>query len=164
MGIIWARTEMPATNIVFDKVNVSGDQNFCLYNVSGAKFIDSKITVTATSNSFALFNAQVIITNSAPTNTLFTFSGLTTNGYGNSLAFYNALGSLKITNVLDDGPLTLSASTLAVSNNLTLFPQTILNYTLGTNTTQGRRDRQPQHSAARTTFPLARASPTAFTH
>jgi hypothetical protein len=77
-----------------------------------------------------------VITNSAPTNTLFTFEGLTTNGYGNSLAFYNALGSLKNTNAFDDGPLTLSASTFTVSNNLTLFPNTVLNFTPGTNTTK----------------------------
>jgi hypothetical protein len=136
VGIIWARTEMPATNIVFDKVNITGDRNFCLYNVSGAKFIDSKITVSATSNTFALFNSQFIITNSVPTNTLFTFDGLTTNGYGNSFSFYNAQGSLKNTNVFNTGPLTISASTLAVSNNLKLFPSTVLNYTLGTNTTE----------------------------
>jgi len=133
VGIIWARTEMPATNIVFNKINLTGDRNFCLYNVSGAQFIDSKITVSATSNTFALFNAQVIISNSVPTNTLFTFAGLTTNGYGNSFAFYNAQASLKDTNAFDDGPLTLGASTFTVSNNLTLFPSTVLNYVLDTN-------------------------------
>jgi polygalacturonase len=133
VGIIWARTEMPATNIVFNQFNVTGDRNFCLYNVSGAQFIDSKITVSATSNTFALFNAQVTITNSAPTNTLFTFDGLTTNGYGNSFALYNAQASLKKTNVFDHGPLTIGGSKLTVSNNLVLFPTTTLNYVLGTN-------------------------------
>jgi polygalacturonase len=136
VGIIWARTEMPATNIVFNKINITGDRNFCLYNVSGAQFIDSKITVSATSNTFALYNAQVIVTNSAPTNTLFTFNGLTTNGYGNSLALYNARASLKNTNVIDDGPLTIADSTLTVSNNFMLFPSTVLNYTLDTNANQ----------------------------
>ena len=136
VGLVWARTEMPATNLVFNKVNLTGDRNFCLYNVSGAQFIDCDINTSAKTNTFALFNTQVTITNSAPTNNLFTFDGLTTNGYGNSLRFYNALGSLKNTNVFDDGPLTLSASTLTVSNNLTLFPTTVLNYILGTNTTK----------------------------
>jgi polygalacturonase len=133
VGIIWARTEMPATNIVFNKINVTGDRNFCLYNVSGAQFIDSKITVSTTSNTFALFNAQVIVTNSSPTANRVTFDGLTTNGYGSSFAFYNAQASLKNTNVFDDGPLTIGGSKLTVSNNLTLFPTTILNYILGTN-------------------------------
>ena len=134
VGIIWARTEMPATNIVFNKVNLTGDRNFCLYNVSGAQFIDCNVKVSASTTTFTLYDAQVIITNSAPTNTLFTFDGLTTNGYNSTLALYNAQASLKNTNAFDDGPLTLSASTLTVSNNLKLFPTTKLNYTLGTNT------------------------------
>jgi polygalacturonase len=134
VGMIWARTELPATNIIFNRVNVTGDRNFCLYNVSGAQFIDSKINVSANSNTFALFNAQVIVTNSAPTNTLFTFDGLTTNGYGNSLAFYNARASLKNTNAFDNGPLTIADSILTISNNFMLFPSTVLNFTLDPNT------------------------------
>jgi len=136
IGIIWARTEMPATNIVFNQVNIAGDRSFDLYNVSGAQFINCNLKPSATSNTFAVYHAQVILTNSAPTNTLFTFNGLTTNGYGNGFAFFNSQASLMNTNVLDDGPLTLSASTLTVSNNLMLFPTTALNYTLGTNLAQ----------------------------
>jgi polygalacturonase len=134
IGIIWARTEMPATNIVFNKVNITGNRNFCLYNVSGAQFIDCNLNPSATSNTFAMFNAQIIVTNSAPTNTLFTFAGLTTNGYGNGFTFYNAQASTKTTNAFGAGPLTLAASTFIVSNSLTLFPATTLNYVLGTNT------------------------------
>lgn len=133
VGILWARTEMPATNIVFNKINLTGDRNFCLYNVSGAQFIDSKISVSPSYPTFALFNAQVIITNSAPAGTQDTFDGLATNGYGDGFSLYDALGSLVNTNVFNQGPLTLSASTLTVSNNLTLYPPTILNYALGTN-------------------------------
>ena len=136
VGIIWARTEMPATNIVFDKVNVTGNRNFELYNVAGAQFIDSTITCSANTNTFALFNAQIIVSNSAPTNILFSSDGLTTNGYGNAFAFYNARASLRNTNVLDDGPLTLSGSTLTVSNDLMLGGDGLVNFTLGTNTTQ----------------------------
>jgi polygalacturonase len=136
IGIVWARTELSATNIVFNKVNLTGDEPFDLYNVSGAQFIDCNFKVSAGYPTFELFNAQTVITNSAPTNTPFTFDGLTTNGYGNSLALYNAQGSLQNTNALDDGPLTLSASTLTVSNNLTLFPATLLNFTLSTNATK----------------------------
>lgn len=133
IGIIWARTEMPATNIVFNKVKVTGNRSFDLYNVSGAQFIDCNLNVSATSNMFALFNAQPIITNSAPANALSTFDGLTTNGYVNSLAFYNASGSLKNTNAFGTGPLTLAASIFTVSNSLILSPATVLNFTLGTN-------------------------------
>ena len=133
IGIIWARTEMPATNIVFKKVNITGDRSFDLYNVSGAQFIDCHFQPSATSNTFALFNAQVLITNSTPTTSLFTLDGLTTNGYGNSFALYNANAALANTNVFDNGPLTLADGTFAVSNDLTLFPATVLNFILGTN-------------------------------
>ena len=134
VGIIWSRTEMPATNIVFDKINLTGDQDFCLYNVSGAQFIDSKITVSANATAFTLFNAQVIVTNSAPTNTLFTFDGLAADGYGNGFAFYNALASLEDTNALAlDSYVTLGAATFTVSNSLALSPANTLNFVLGTN-------------------------------
>ena len=135
IGIVWARTEMPATNIIFNKVNITGDESFDLYNVTGAQFIDCNLKTSAGQNSILLYNATAVITNSAPTNTLFTFDGVTTNGYGNSLQFYNAVGTLKNTNAFDDGPLTLAASTFTVSNNLALRPTTVLNYLLGTNAT-----------------------------
>ena len=136
IGLIWARTELPATNIIFNKVNVTGNRNFDLYNVVGAQFIDCNLAVSAKSNTFALFDAQPIISNSAPSSTLFTFDGLTTNGYGNTLALYSAQGALSNTNALDKGPLTLSASTFTVSNDLSLVPSTVLNFTLSTNTTR----------------------------
>ena len=134
VGLIWARTELPATNIVFNKVNLTGNESFGLYNISGAQFIDCNLKVSATSNTFALFNAQLIVTNSAFATNLIMLDGLTTNGYGNSLAFYNARASLKNTNVFDDGPLTLADSTLTISNNFMLFPSTVLNFTLDPNT------------------------------
>ena len=136
VGILWARKEMPATNIIFSKINVTGDRNFCLYNVSGVQFIDSTINVSANTNTFALYNAQVIVSNSVPTNTLFSFNGIATNGVGNGLTLYNARGSLNNTNVLSSGPVTLGASILQVSNNLALYPGSALSYTLGTNATQ----------------------------
>jgi len=136
IGIIWARTEMPATNIVFDKVTLTGDRSFDLYNVKGAQFIDCNLTNSTGTTNFEIFNAQAIITNSVPINTHFSFDGLTTNGYDNILSFYNMTGLLKNTNTVGVSPLTLSASTLSVLNNLNLSPATILNYTLGTNTTK----------------------------
>jgi len=90
--------------------------------------------VSATSNTFALFNAQVIVTNSVFTTNLVTLDGLTTNGYGNSFAFYNTLASLKNTNVFDDGPLTLADSILTISNNFALSTSTVLNYVLDSST------------------------------
>lgn len=132
-GIIWGRPELPVTNVILSHVNITASQPFDIYNASGIQFVDLQINLPAGVTNFLLYNAQIIVSNSVPTNTLFTFDGLTTNGYGNSFAFYNAQASLKNTNVFDDGPLTLSASTLTVSNNLALFPTTTLNFTLGTN-------------------------------
>ena len=119
IGIIWARTELPATNIVFDQVQaVAGNRNFCsLQRGAARQFIDCNLEVSPGTTTFALFNAQAIITNSAPTNTLFTFAGITTNGYQNSLSFYNAARPAGgATNTLG-GPLTLAASTFTVSND-----------------------------------------------
>ncbi len=130
-AIIWARTEMPATNIVFNRVNISASRPFEIYNASGVQLTDSQ--VTGNNTNLWLFNAQVIISNSVPTNALFTLDGLTTNGYGNNFVVFNARASLKNTNCFDNGPLTLGAGTFIVSNNLTLFPTTTLNFILGTN-------------------------------
>jgi polygalacturonase len=130
-GIIWARTELPATNIVFNRVNLTADNGFDIYNAAGVQFVDCNLTARNGGGQIMLFDAQATVTNSAPTNTLFTFDGITTNGYGSTLALYNANGSLSNTNAFDDGPLTLSAGTFTVNNNLTLFPSTVLNYTLG---------------------------------
>jgi polygalacturonase len=136
IGILWARTELPMTNIVFNRVNITGDRSFDLYNVSGAQFIDCNLKCSNTTNTFQLYNAQAVITNSAPTNTVFNFDGLTTNGYTSSLSLYNAVGALKNTNAFGAGPLTLSASTFSITNNLNLSPDTVVNFTLGTNATK----------------------------
>jgi polygalacturonase len=137
VGIIWARTEMPATNIVFDKINLTGYENFCLYNVSGAQFIDSTINVSSSPTKFTMFHAGIIITNSAPTNTLATFNGFTTNGYGNSFSLYNASSGLDNTNVMDlNSAITVSAATFAISNNVTLTRSNTLNFVLGTNASE----------------------------
>jgi polygalacturonase len=134
IGIIWARTEMPATNIVFNKVKVTGDRSFDLYNVYGAQFIDCNLKASANSNTFSMFDGHTVITNSVPTNTLFTFNGLTTNGYNNSISLYSAVGATRDTNVLS-GPLTLAGSRFTVTNDLTLALGSVVNFTLGTNST-----------------------------
>ena len=144
VGYIWARTEMPATNIVFNKVKIVGNarsESFWLYNVSGVQFIDSSIDFASVSpygkHTFALFNAQTTISNSVPEKTTFTFSGLTTNisghPYANSLALCNARAALQNTNTFDSGLYTLSGSTLSVTNDLSLASDSVINFVLGTN-------------------------------
>lgn len=134
IGIIWARTEIPATNIIFNNVRVTGDRSFDLYNVYGAQFIDCNLTASATSNTFSMFDGQSLVSNSLPTNTLFTFNGLTTNGYSIGLSLNNAIGATRDTNVLS-GPLALSGSVFTVTNSVTLASNSVVNFTVGTNAT-----------------------------
>jgi hypothetical protein len=133
-GIIWARMEVPATNILLSHVNITASKSFDVYNARGFQFADSQIIVPNGTTTFLLYNAQLIITNSVFATNLVTLDGLTTNGYGNSLAFYNAQASLQNTNAIDDGPVTLADSILTISNNFMLFPSTVLNYVLDPNT------------------------------
>lgn len=139
--MVWGLPQMNVSNVVFQNVTLSSAKTAEIFNARGIQFIDTRLNYPAGTNGFDLFNADVIITNSAPTNTLFAFNGSMTNAYGNtnvlanSLSFFNALGTLKNTNAFDDGPLTLAASTFTVSNSLTLPPTTILNFMPGTNAT-----------------------------
>jgi len=133
-GIIWARMEVPASNILLSHVNITASKSFDVYSARGCQFADSKIMVTNSNNTFLLYNAELIVTNSEFATNLVTLDGLTTNGYGNSLAFYNARASLINTNALDDGPLTMADSLFIVSNSFTLFPGTVLNFALDPNT------------------------------
>jgi hypothetical protein len=133
-GIIWARKEVPATNIIFNHVNISGPQPFDVYSAKEIQFIDCQITPPAGSNTFLIYNSDVTISNSLPSANLVSFDGLSTNGYGSSLAVYNAQASLVNTNVFDAGPLALGGSTLTVSNHLNLDTASMVNFTLGTNT------------------------------
>lgn len=136
IGFLWARTEAPATNIIFNKVKITGDRSFDLYNVNGAQFIDCNFTVTRGTNIFTMFNSQAIVTNSNPSNFLFSLDGLTTNGYANAISLCNAQAGLKNTNVLGIPTVALNGSVLTVSNNLDLSTGALLNFALGTNSAQ----------------------------
>ena len=131
-GIIWGRPEMCVSNFVLDHVNITASKYFNVYNARGVQFIDSRITATTLTN-FGLFNADLTVTNRSPSTNFVLVDGICTNGYGNSLAFYNGPASLSDTNVLANSRVTLAASTLTVSNNLTLPAANVFNYVLGTN-------------------------------
>lgn len=132
--ILWPRTELPGTNIVFDDVNITAYEPVEIYNASGVQFIDSQFAMPPGVSTYELFDAQIIVSNSAPTGTLQTIAGLTTNGYANTLALFNGNASFQNTNVFANSPFTLGSGTLTVSNNLSLS-STVLNYYLGTNPT-----------------------------
>ena len=85
---------------------------------------------------YTFYDAQVTLTNSTLSPNLVTLDGITTNSYVNTLALYNAQATLSNTNVLGNSPvLSLGASTLTISNNLTVASSSVFNFALGTNST-----------------------------
>jgi polygalacturonase len=139
-GMIWGRTERPATNIVLCKLDITATgsyENFAIYNAKQIRVVDSKFKLNAsTYTNFWLYNAEVTFTNTSYNTNLISLYGVTTNSYSNLLAFYNSRATLRNTNLVDDGPLTIGDSTLTISNNFALIPSTVLNYVLDANTNQ----------------------------
>jgi polygalacturonase len=138
--MVWGLPEAPASHIVFRSVHITSASTLDpgVYNATNIQFVDCSFKLPAGVKTMQFWNAGLIFTNSPGSSTatnLWLLDGLTTNGIGNSLQFYNAPGSLANTNALDDGPLTLSASTFTVSNNLSLTPNNVVDFYLGTNGT-----------------------------
>lgn len=134
-GIIWGRTELPATNITLSRINITAPRSFDVYNAQKITFVDSQITVTNGGQpTFEFYNTQTTVTNSSPAVNLVTFDGLVTltNPLPNDLRFYNSQESLADTNVIATGPVTLGASTLSIGDDLDMSGSTALNYALGT--------------------------------
>jgi polygalacturonase len=128
-GMIWARTEVPATNITLIKLNITASGSFDLYNVRGARIVDSQVHV-GSSKSFALFNAQTTFTNSATGASTITLDGASVT---NSLALYNSAASLGDSTLFDANPITLAGSNLTDTTSLTLPASSIINFGLGSN-------------------------------
>ena len=134
-GMIWARSELPASNIVLSKLNITstdssaGDSAFALYNVRGVQVVDSQI-FPAGSKTFELFNSQVTFTNSATGDGTITLDGTSVT---NALAFYNQSASLSDSTIFGANPISLGGSALSDGTSLTLGATTPVNFTLGTN-------------------------------
>jgi polygalacturonase len=133
--LVWGLPDYPASNIVLRSVNITSSSTYVsgIYNATNLQFIDCSFGTLPGVNTMELWNANLVVTNSMAATNLVLLDGLTTNGIGNTLAFYNALGTLKNTNAIASGTITLGNSTLTVSNNLTLTPASPLNYVVGTN-------------------------------
>ena len=135
-GMIWPRTEWPATNILLDKLNITstdsaaGDSAFAIYNARGVSVLDSHIHM-AGGKSFEMFNAQVTFSNTATGASAITLDGAAVT---NALAFYNLSASLTDSSVFGADPISLGGAMLTVSNNLNLASASVLNFLLGTNT------------------------------
>ena len=129
-GLIWGRTEAPATNIILTKINITASANFKLYNANGLQIADSIITLTGGGDTFSIYNTRFTITNSAPVANVFSLDGLDGN---NSLGIFNTLASMNDPFAIGMNPLTLSASTLSDGASLTLPSNEVINFVLGTN-------------------------------
>jgi polygalacturonase len=126
-GIIWGRTELAVSNVVFNHVKITAARTFDIYNARGIQFIDSQIT--STGKTFTIWNADVICSNSAPAAPI-SFDGLASTS---ALALYNAPASMSSTDLFGINPLSLRGSTLANTGNLTLPGSSVINLDLGTN-------------------------------
>ncbi len=135
-GVIWGRKEAPVANVVLNHVTIKAPGTFNVYNAQGIEFIDSPITVPATTNTFNLYNAQITITNSAVVTNVVKLGGLAMPGTNNSMAFFNATAAITDTNMLGAPSITLGASTVTVSRTLSLGAGSTLNFALGTNTAE----------------------------
>lgn len=135
-GTIWGVPEMLVSNVTYIKVPISAGKSFNVLNARGIRFIDSPVSTPFGVNNFELYNAELIISNSAPVSILVTLDGFSTNGIGNTLSLYNAQAIVQNTNLFSPNPvITLGGSTLTVSNNLNLGGGSVLNFVLGTNPT-----------------------------
>jgi polygalacturonase len=138
-GMIWARTELPATNIILEKLNITatdsgaGNGSFALYNVSGVQVIDSQIKVAGSRKTFELFDAGVIFSNTATGANAISLDGLSVT---NALGFYNQSASLSDGTFFGANAISLGASTISDAASLALGGATPINFTLGTNNTQ----------------------------
>ena len=122
----------------------SSDGTFCIYNARGIKIIDSNLTAPTTgTNTLTLYNAEVIVTNSAANTNLVTIGGL--GSPSNSvLSFFNGKAAITDTNVDGARPITLGGSTLtfnqgaaSFSNNLNVVAASTLAFASGSNTFSG---------------------------
>lgn len=138
-GMIWARSELPATNIILEKLSITatdssaGNGSFALYNVSGVQVIDSQIKVAGTRKTFELFDAGLVFTNTAAGANAISLDGLSVT---NALGFYNQSASLSDGTFFNANAISLAASTISDGTSLTLGGTTPIDFALGTNNTQ----------------------------
>jgi polygalacturonase len=129
-GMIWAKRELPATNIFLSKLNITAAGSFDLYNITNVQLVDSQINITDGSPTFALCNAQATFSNSVSGASAITLTGVAGT---NSLAFYDAPASCSDASLFGADPITLAGSLLSDTTSLTLPASTPVNFALGTN-------------------------------
>jgi hypothetical protein len=126
-GLIWGRTELHATNISLIKITITAPANFDLYNADAVQFVDSRIALPSGST-FSLYNAGLTLTNRAWTTNSISFDGVVS---ANSLALSNLRASMSDATALGANPISLNASILTNSTDLTLPASAAVNFGLG---------------------------------
>ena len=134
-GVLWGRTELPMTNILFYNINISAFGPFDVYNAQKVQFINSQVTLPFGGQQFLLFNGGVTFSNTLPAseNTNLTIGAYITNSTL-PLALYNASASTTNPDVFAASPIAISGGTLTVSNNFMAPSTSVFNFALGTNT------------------------------
>jgi len=132
-GIIWGRTELPATNIIMSHVNITASKTFDLYNAYNIQFLDSTIN-TGSGKTFTIWNANVIVSNTMLPANVVTFDGLGGNT-NDSFALYNVRAAMTSTDAFGANPVILSGSLLTNAGNLTFSSKKVVNFALGANNT-----------------------------
>lgn len=128
-GLLWGRPEMLVSNVTLDHVTITSPKTFRIYNARGVSLVDTRI-IQSSGSTYTLYNAEVTISNRSPGARTVSIDGLTSS---NSLALYNAPASMASTSAFGAGSITLTASALTNTGNLTLPASTMLNFALGTN-------------------------------
>ena len=137
VGRIYGLPEMAISNVALVKVTSIADKSFDVYNVQRLQIVDSTITVPASTNTFNLYNVDLTITNSTISTNVIRIGGWSSPIATNRLSLFNAKASISDTNILPSSPLlTLSASTLTISNSFSLGNDSTLNFGLSTNATR----------------------------
>lgn len=133
--MIWGLPDYPVSNVVFQKVtlNSSSTRTSGIYNATNIQFIDCSLPVPVGNQTAQFWNAAVTFTNSSLATNLLFLDGLTTNGIGSTFDFYNAPATVSDTNAIAGGALTISGSTLTVSNHFNQTAASPLNFAVGTN-------------------------------
>lgn len=112
-GIIWGRPEALVSNITLCNVNIgTPTKTFDIYNAQDVRIIDSTLTGTSTTNTLTVYNADITVSNSAPSTNVVRIGGIVRPQTNNAFAFFNAPVTITSTNVLGTSLITLGGSTL----------------------------------------------------
>ncbi|MGD1020376.1 MAG: glycosyl hydrolase family 28 protein, partial [Verrucomicrobiia bacterium] len=145
-GIIWGLPEMVVSNFTLCDVHISAPtKTFQLYNAHAIQIIDSQLGGPVSADMLTIYNAQITVTNSAPSTNLVTVTGLAAPPTNNSLAFFEAPAAISEDTVLGAGPIELGNSTLTFQQNsvnssntpISIVAASTLAFTGGDNTLSG---------------------------